>query len=199
MKKVYDHLRQYIESAKWSYLESLRSENELAWMTVSMAIKYAKGRPVSVKTVCFLLLYSPLQNSLVADALNLWAISRIIEIPWEMCGTDTLGVSLINDANSPHHGKIPIPPIMDTQLDQIVIQHILNPLRERVVQKFEQLITPAKPEVWFEVYLSAFILLNHIERLAKHSASHAKRHTMPVSIIFLSVKICLLMCTDQIF
>lgn len=118
---------------------------------------------------------------MVADTLSLWAISRMIEIPWQMCGTDTLGVSLVTDATSPHHGKIPIPPIMDTQLDQIVIRLILNPLRAKVVQKFEQLITPAKPENWWEVYLSAFIMLNHIERLAMHSVTHARTHTMAVS------------------
>ena len=114
--------------------------------------------------------------------LNLWAISRMIEIPWEMCGSDTLGVSRIDDADSPHHGKIPIPPNMDTQLDQIVIQHFLNPLRARLLQKLEQRITPPKPETWFEMYLSAFVLLNHIERLARHSVSHAKLHTMRVSV-----------------
>ena len=117
---------------------------------------------------------------MVADTLDLWAISRMIEIPWEMCGDDTLGVSQINDPSSPHYGNVPIPPIMDTQLDQIVIQNFLIPLRETVVRKFEQLITPARPEAWWDVYLSAFILLNHIERLARHSVFQARRHTMPV-------------------
>ncbi|KAG7287574.1 hypothetical protein NEMBOFW57_007086 [Staphylotrichum longicolle] len=161
--KVDAHLRQYVSAAKWSYLRSLEKDDELAWMTVSTAMGYAKANP----------------NSLVADALDLWAISRVIETPWEMCGDDTLGVSRIQDTSSPHHGKVPIPPIMDTQLDQIVIQHMLNPLRAVVVEKFEQLITPAKPEAWWEVYLSAFILLSHIEHLAKHSADHARTHTMP--------------------
>jgi hypothetical protein len=98
-----------------------------------------------------------------------------------MCGPDTLGVSPVHDNSSPHNGKIPIPPIMDTQLDQIVIQFILKPLRARVVQKFEQLINPARPDTWWEVYLSSFILLNHIERLARHSVFHARTHTMAVS------------------
>lgn len=105
----------------------------------------------------------------------------MIEIPWQMCGTETLGVSPVSDATSPHNGRIPIPPIMDTQLDQIVIQSILTPLRLKVVRKFEELITPAKPDTWWEVYLSAFIMLNHIERLAMHSVAHARTHTMSVS------------------
>ncbi len=103
----------------------------------------------------------------------------MIEIPWEMCGDDTLNVSEITDPSSPHNGKTPIPPIMDTQLDQIIIQNILTPLRSRVIQKFTALITPAKPSSWWDIYLSAFILLSHIERLARHSVFQARRHTMP--------------------
>ncbi|KAK4238564.1 hypothetical protein C8A03DRAFT_15005, partial [Achaetomium macrosporum] len=163
IRQVQVNLFQYIASTKWAYLKSLENEDELTWMTVSAAMSYVKTRP----------------DSLVADALDLWAISRIIEIPWEMCGSDTLGVSPVRDPTSPHYRKILIPPMMDTQLDQIAIQLILNPLRDRVVRKFEQLITPAKPEAWWEIYLSAFILLNHIERLAKHSVEHARTHTMP--------------------
>ncbi|KAK4183081.1 hypothetical protein QBC35DRAFT_508751 [Podospora australis] len=165
MDKVQAHFQQYIVSAKWSYLESLKRDDDFSWMTVSMAMEYAKNNP----------------DSLVANSLDLWAISRMIEIPWEMCGgpeDDTLGVSRIEEPENPHHGKIPIPPIMDTQLDQIVIQNILKPLREQVISKFQALITPAKPETWFEIYLAAFIMLNHIERLAKHSVFHAKLHSM---------------------
>ena len=105
----------------------------------------------------------------------------MIEIPWEMCGLDTLGVSPVTDPTSPHKGRIPIPPIMDTQLDQVVIRSVLMPLREKVIQKFESLITPVKREAWWEVYLSSFIILNHIERLARHSVVHARTHTMRVS------------------
>ncbi|KAK4152150.1 hypothetical protein C8A00DRAFT_44744 [Chaetomidium leptoderma] len=163
MERVQRHIRQYIGLAKWSYIRSLEKEDELAWMTVSMAAKHAQANP----------------DSLVADALSLWAISRMIEIPWQMCGPDTLGVSPVGNTTSPHYQRIPIPPMMDTQLDQIVIQFILTPLRDRLIQKFERLISPAKPEAWWEVYLSAFILLNHIERLARHSVAHARTHTMP--------------------
>ncbi|KAK4199998.1 hypothetical protein QBC40DRAFT_280934 [Triangularia verruculosa] len=167
LDKVHAHFRQYINVAKLSYLESLRDQedNGLTWRTVSTAMEFARRKP----------------DSLVADTLDMWAVSRMIEIPWEICGEweDTLGMSPVTEPENPHNGKIPIPPIMDTLLDQIVIKNILKPLRERVIQKFEALISPPQPEVWFEVYLTAFVILNHIERLAKHSASHARLHSMP--------------------
>lgn len=48
LEKINTHIRQYINSAKWSYLAGLKAENELTWMTAAMAKQYAKGRPVSV-------------------------------------------------------------------------------------------------------------------------------------------------------
>jgi len=163
INKVGVHIRNYINSAKRSYLECLKTEDDLTWMTISTAMDYAQSHP----------------RSLVDQALDLWAICRMIEIPWEMCGEETLGVARVEDESNPHFGRIPIPPNMDTQLDQVVIKAILNPLKEQVIGKLEERITPAKPEAWFETYLTAFILLSHVERLAKHSAFHARLHTMP--------------------
>ncbi len=106
----------------------------------------------------------------------------MIETPWDICGGDTLGIPRINDPDNPFYGRTPIPPVMDTQLDQILIQDILMPFRSRILHKFEGLISPAKPEAWWEVYLSTFILLNHIERLARHSVLQARRQNLPVSL-----------------
>jgi len=44
--KIDAHLRQYVSAAKWLYLKSLEKEDELAWMTVCMAMRYAKANPV---------------------------------------------------------------------------------------------------------------------------------------------------------
>lgn len=117
-------------------------------------------------------------------ALDLWAISRMIEVEWQMCdgpGRDTLGVTRISDPSNPRNGKIPIPPMIDTQMDQIIINYILKPLREKLLEQFEARISPFRREDWFDIYLTSFIILNHIERLALHSRAHAKLHSMPVS------------------
>lgn len=46
--KIDAHLRQYVSAAKWSYLHSLQEDDELAWMTVSTAMGYAKANPVCI-------------------------------------------------------------------------------------------------------------------------------------------------------
>ena len=48
MDKVQTHIRQYISSTKWLYLKSLETEDELAWMTVCTAMRYAKSKPVCI-------------------------------------------------------------------------------------------------------------------------------------------------------
>ncbi|KAK0743961.1 hypothetical protein B0T18DRAFT_329101 [Schizothecium vesticola] len=163
--KVTAQIQQYIHLAKREYLESLKKDDPLVSRTVMMAMDYAKARP----------------SSIPAMALDLWAISRMIEIEWEMCGRpgeDTLGVERISDQTNPRKGKIPIPPMMDTQLDQVVISEVLEPLKKKLLESFEAKIALNLPEDWFEIYLSSFIILNHIERLAKHSAFHARLHAM---------------------
>lgn len=52
--KIQTHFRQYIDLTKWSYLMPLKSEDELAWMTIATAMKYAETRPV-----CDILVWSP--------------------------------------------------------------------------------------------------------------------------------------------
>ncbi|KAK3352541.1 hypothetical protein B0T25DRAFT_456226 [Lasiosphaeria hispida] len=164
--KVKAQIQQYINEAKRTYLEKLTKDDPLVEITVKMALSYERKK----------------QKSLVALALDLWAVSRMIEIQWQMCPGDpstTLGVTQVTDKANPRYGMIPIPPMMDTQLDQIIIAHVLNPLKKTLLDNFEEMISPAKPEDWFDIYLTSFILLNHIEKLAQHSVFHATLHSMP--------------------
>ncbi len=50
IEKIKLNLKTYIYSAKWQYLESLKAEDELAWMTICTAVRYAKAKPVCVTT-----------------------------------------------------------------------------------------------------------------------------------------------------
>jgi hypothetical protein len=52
--KVMAHMKEYIKVAGQSYLlHLLREEDELVWMTVSMAVDFARTKPVSAHS------YSP--------------------------------------------------------------------------------------------------------------------------------------------
>lgn len=162
-KEVHGNILEYINLSKKAYLYSLKMDGGLAWEILSMAMKFSETK----------------KGSLVDTALDLWVICRMIEDPWELLEGNELGVSRVNLPGTKFHEKIPIPPMMDTQLDQVIIQFVLNNLRGKLIGLFEKNITPAKPETWFETFLASFIMLMHIERLAAHSVRHAETHTMP--------------------
>ena len=115
-------------------------------------------------------------------ALNLWTTARVIEIPWQFCGSDTLGTKPPSDPANPWFGKLRLPPMMDTQLDQIVIQEILQPLRAKILQLLDQRFRNHQPDNWFETYLTVFILLNHTSMSSKHGRRFSKTYGTGVSL-----------------
>jgi hypothetical protein len=120
---------------------------------------------------------------MVDKALTLWATVRVIEIPWQFCGSDTLGTKPPSDPTNPWFGKLRLPPIMDTQLDQVVIQHLLLPLRDQILKDLDQNIHNHRPDNWFETYLTICILLNHTSMSSKHGRRFAKTYGISVSLI----------------
>ncbi|KAJ3543970.1 hypothetical protein NM208_g3295 [Fusarium decemcellulare] len=78
------------------------------------------------------------------------------------------------DPKRPWYGFVPVTPLMDVQLDQIVIQQMLNPLRMKLLAKSNATIRANKPKEWFGCYLTLFILLNHVEVASVHGHNMAK-------------------------
>ena len=113
-------------------------------------------------------------------ALNLWSAGRVIERFWRICGDDNLGIDVVWDPANPWNGTIPIPPIMDTQLDQLVIQGYLVPLGKCLLQELEAKILKKSKEDWFEIYLTIFILLSNTEQMLAHTRRFASRYGMSV-------------------
>jgi hypothetical protein len=70
---------------------------------------------------------------------------------------------------------------MAVQLDHIVIDRFLNPRRKSLLEQFEAMIHPLVPANWWELYLTSFTLLRHIEKLAEHSVFLARRDGLAVS------------------
>jgi hypothetical protein len=189
------NIMQYISRTRTFYFELIRDTDELAWKTFSRALEFAKDKGVSrfiqLHREGFLTAY--LQGSIVDLALNLWATARVIEIPWQFCGRDTLGTKPVTDPMNPWFGKMRLPPMMDTQLDQIVIQQLLGPLRTKILQLLDKLILNHRPGTWFETYLTIFILLNHTSMLSKHGRRFARTYGIGVRLLFIvswTVLIC---------
>lgn len=106
----------------------------------------------------------------------------MIEKTWRICGEDKLGLEASTDPANPWNGIIPVTPIMDTQLDQIVIRDFLVPLRVFLLQELQEKIRGYKRENWFSIFLTIFILLSNTESILAHSRRFSRRYGMGVSL-----------------
>jgi len=115
------------------------------------------------------------KSTLVEGALHLLAVNRMIEYDWHISGEEQLGINPIYDKDSPWHGKVPITPMMDTQLDQIIIQDFLTPLRNKVLEELQSKFDSIKDNL-FEIFLTTFILATNTQLLLQHSRRNAIRY-----------------------
>jgi hypothetical protein len=88
------------------------------------------------------------------------------------------------DESSPMHGKIPITPVMGAQIDVILIQGILIPLRGMILDQLQKLVLAHKPQNWLCTYLCIFILLHNTSLITKQDIAYAKKHGLKVGTSF---------------
>ncbi|KAI1135828.1 hypothetical protein F5Y05DRAFT_162500 [Hypoxylon sp. FL0543] len=126
-------------------------------------------------------------SSLVSDCLTFWVAARFIEKPWRIC-TDNLPnfeplyePYVPYEEQSPYSGIIPVTPIMDTQIDDLAIRVILNPLEKRILNELNRKILEKKRDNWFEIYLATFILLNNFEFVFRDVVEYTTRHGLTPS------------------
>ena len=173
-------IEEYIKESLPAYVEHyVDSGSSIVRGPFQIAIHKARWEKVAqtyVERLNIHLLTSRSQNSFIQRALNLWVATRLIERPWRICGSETLGVQLDDTKETPFAGTIPVPPVMDSQFDQIVIKRILNPLREQVLKILDQKISSYKREEWLEIFLVVFLLLNNIEIATAHDHEFATFH-----------------------
>jgi hypothetical protein len=125
--------------------------------------------------------------------LRLWVAIRITTRSIRICGKETLGMPHdILDETSPLHGEIPVPPVMGTQIELILIQRIQIPLRKKVLECLQALIVANKPDTWFTIYLCSFILLHNCAMITKYDAGYAKKYGFPVRNMLLPLSIFLI-------
>jgi len=118
---------------------------------------------------------------LVERALKLWVGCRFIEDPWSIVGNETLSQVLDPNPACPYHTKIPVPPIVDLQLDLIVINELLQPELKKILKMLKTLLESSDPwNNWFEIYLSYFILLHNVELTMAHDAWFVRRNNLKV-------------------
>jgi hypothetical protein len=86
--------------------------------------------------------------------------------------------------NCPYHERIPVPPIVDQQIDLIVINAILQPELKNILNMLKTMLESNNPwDNWFEIQLGYFILLHNVELTMAHDAWFVKRNNLKVCFL----------------
>ncbi|KAH7361068.1 hypothetical protein BKA65DRAFT_547760 [Rhexocercosporidium sp. MPI-PUGE-AT-0058] len=166
LKEAERAYRDYIsrEGTKF-FMSTLDKEDPLIFDTYSMAINASKNH------------MSEQERILLNMVLRLWVAVRMLCRSERIVGNDRLDISLnLMDHSSPMYGKTPIPPVMGAQIELVLIQGILNPLRAMILEQLQKLILAHKPQNWFCIYLCTFILLHNASLITKQDITYARKH-----------------------
>ncbi|KAF3768124.1 hypothetical protein M406DRAFT_275913 [Cryphonectria parasitica EP155] len=113
--------------------------------------------------------------NLVSDALDIWVAARLIETQFRVFnGGFMAGMKNIDEAGHPFDGFIPVTPMMDSQLDDLVIRDLIRPLCARFLARLKGKIEERKRENWMEIYLAMFIMMSNMSLILKDMAGQAK-------------------------
>jgi hypothetical protein len=92
--------------------------------------------------------------------------------------------------NCPYYDRIPVPPIVDLQIDLVVINEILKPELKTILKMLKTMLESSDAwSNWFEIYLAYFILLNNVELTMAHDAWFVKRNNLKVRTAIISTPI----------
>ncbi|KAF8545247.1 hypothetical protein BDD12DRAFT_161379 [Trichophaea hybrida] len=142
------------------------------------AVKSGTGSPdtpkVMVKTIDMAMSRQD-KFHLLKPAMGIWAGSRFIAAPRSLRGKDTLGLKPIVEEDAHDLGLIPIPPMLDYQLDTIAIRWMEKTMATMLKKLWKTLISHDSNS-WFDVFLVIFILLNNLEYVYGAQLQYIQEH-----------------------
>ena len=182
--------RQYTETAKnmdalvEAEYEKLVSElaigqDDIVSRTLSEAVRQSKKvsnppRRTSLPTNLFIKCL-PVRN-----ALHLSILSRLASKSFNIYGQETLGIRQELDPECPYYGRIPIPPLLDAQLDHMLMDK-MEILKKSVLSELRRMIAGQGRKHWFKIYLIMSILLFNLEFVYQNQCRQIQRYQERVS------------------
>jgi hypothetical protein len=79
--------------------------------------------------------------------------------------------------------RVPVTPVMDNQLDQIVIRYILKPFGSSIQRRLQKISKKMRRKSWFGVFLCSALLLSNYELATAHDIKFAQRFGLKVPLI----------------
>ncbi|KAJ3544754.1 hypothetical protein NM208_g2887 [Fusarium decemcellulare] len=170
MNEAADSIAQMVEREAsnylWNTVGSLERDS-LIWETYLAAFRRANTAP------------SLEEQILLFNTLRLWIHCRIGSHAEHIVGDDKLGAKPIDDPTSPYNRTIPIPPVLEAQLQCIYFTQFLRPLSKKVLRSLMTLLESKQRKYWYTIYLVLFMMLHSCSLTTRRNREFAITLDLP--------------------
>ncbi|KAK3178399.1 hypothetical protein OEA41_000534 [Lepraria neglecta] len=115
---------------------------------------------------------------MMRSAMKIAIITRLISKSFNITGSESLGISQVMDTTSPYYQRVPIPPILDFQIDWLCMRK-MNELRRTLVSQLKDLIMKRERSNWYTIFLTIIVLLSNLEFIYQHQHRQMERYGRP--------------------
>ncbi|KAH6641197.1 hypothetical protein F5144DRAFT_125099 [Chaetomium tenue] len=147
--------------------------------TFDEALRYAAKYPVRVPNPHPFCSSTPrsntVQDSIVKIALKIWVGVRMAQEFFSVVEDNDFGIEVVQDLNSIHNGQCPIPPVLDHQLDVLMIVEMAK-MNAVLLKRYKKVIESRNRHNWFELYLTSFVLLSNLQYVYRSQERWWKMH-----------------------
>lgn len=115
--------------------------------------------------------------------MEIAVITRLILKSFNIADTnETLDIGVVHDPDSPDYCRIPIPALVDAQLDRLWMDQMTK-IRKRTLRILKEMVTGQKKrENWYMIFLTTLILLHNIEAIYRHQICEKQSYRRTVSV-----------------
>ena len=119
---------------------------------------------------------------MIKSAFRIAVMTRLSSKSFNLMGSETLGISEVQDQSSPYYGRIPIPPLLDAQIDFLWMA-MMDKLKKPVLAELKRKMMGRKREHWYEIFIVTLILLANLEFVYENQNRQLERYCEEVSFV----------------
>lgn len=124
-----------------------------------------------------------LKSTMISQALKIAVLTRLGSKSFGVRGEEDLGIKTDEHPLSPYRGRKPVPVMVDREMFKIMLQ-FMSSKRKPVLSELKRKIMKRDRSLWFEIFLTIFILMSNLEFSYHHQVRKLKRHqAAAVSIV----------------
>lgn len=114
--------------------------------------------------------------------LTIAIMTRLSSKSFNITGSETLGLAPIEDTESPYHARIPIPPLLDAQIDYLWMRRMERIQRIVLSELKSTILSSEKRQKWLSIFLTVIMLLSNLEYIYQKQHEQMRRYTGSVSV-----------------